>query len=144
MKRGHLGTLVEKIKGEYKREFLFWAFSVILSLFMLFFFLVEIKTYFALKMSKERIEEAYVRIQPQIVRIKEVLAKIDWQRNFKKESFVIDTSIDLRNLQGAYKTLKEFSSPQRDIYLLFKEMKYDEKSGSYPVLQINGEVIIFR
>ena len=144
MRKGLSGVIVEKIKGEYKREFLFWAFSVILSLLMLFFFIVEIKTYFALNVSKERIDGAFVRTQPQIVRIKEVLAKIDWQRNFKKESLAMDTSIDLRNLQRAYETLREISSPQRDTYFLLREMRYVATSEGYPVLQINGEVIIFR
>jgi len=135
--------LKEEIGNYYRKEFFFLVLGLFLLGGSLFIFIKEFKKFSALQESLSKIEQSYFRIQPEIVRLKEALSKVNWQREFRKETLEITAQIDLRNLKSAYQTLKSLSNTYEDTYFLLKEMTYKEEKER-PVLILKGEKVIYR
>jgi len=139
-----LSVIGKGITTEYKKEFYLWLISLFLFVLALFLFFKELKAYFALSYSKKNIERSYFKNQPQIVKLKRVLCKINWKREFKKETFEIKTTIDLRNLRKAYDSLEKLTPLKEDTFFVLKKMEYNLSKDKPPLLQVYGEVITFR
>ncbi len=136
--------LKEEVGAYYKKEFYFWIFGVLFFGISLFFLVKELKTFIALKESYSKIEESYYRIQPEIVRLKEALSKVDWQREFKKRELEVSLEVDLRNHQQAFTTLEALTNSQLDTFFSLREMKFERQEGKNPILNVKGTKIIYQ
>ncbi len=128
----------------YRKEFFFWIFSVLFLGISLFFSVREVKKFSALKESYDRIERSYLRVQPEVVRLKEVLKEINWEREFKKEEIPLVLEIDLTNLKSSFNTLETLTSPSEDTFFSLKEMTLSKREDKKPLLIIKGIKIIYR
>jgi hypothetical protein len=134
----------EEIKAFYRREFNFWLFSIIFLGICVLFFVREVKKFNSLSESYRRIESSYLRIQPEIVKLKEALRHLSWEREYQREEISISMEIDLRDLKKAFNSLKSLSDPERDIFFYLKEMKLNSEKGKPPILSIKGQKIVYK
>jgi len=146
----------EEIKNHYRKEFFVWILSVLVLGSSLFVFVKELKYFFTLRKSLDQIEQSYVRIQPEIARLKRLLNTIDWNREYRKESFNITMKVRIRDLRNSYRVLKSLAGNNDDIFFLLQEMSYiqekNNKSGTAKngeefeeaFFQVKGEKIIYR
>ncbi|MDW8095051.1 MAG: hypothetical protein RMI63_08555 [Caldimicrobium sp.] len=127
-----------------KREFYVWLISVLIFTLSLWFSLRELKLYLGLIKSKHAVEESYYRVQPEVVRLRESLKKIDWQRSFSKEIIAVKAVVDLTNLNKAIRELQTITNPREDVFFVLKEMTIKVEKDKRPILHITGDKIFYR
>ncbi|MEZ0344224.1 MAG: hypothetical protein ABWJ99_05430 [Caldimicrobium sp.] len=136
--------LREEIVTYYKKEFYFWVFSVFFLGISVFFFIREFKMFLTLNESHKKIEESYYRIQPEIVRLKEALSKVNWQREFQKKELEVSLEVDLTNLKKTFTTLRTLTNSQEDTFFHLIEMTFEKRENTKPLLKIKGTKIIYK
>lgn len=141
-----LSAIRDTIKREYRKEFIIWLSALMLFFIGLAFVVREVKKFFVLSEIRKKVESDYFTLQTEVVRVKEKLLTINWQRGFTKVTSDVNLMINLRDLGKAVKEIKAISGSAGDTYLVIKEMVYKhEKEKEFdPRLQIIGEVWTFK
>jgi len=139
----NLKLLKEEVGKYYKREFILWLLGGIGLTLALFLVVWQGKKYLILKESFERFNTSFSKMQSEIRNLKQELPKINWSREFKKEMVELNLEVDLRDLNGALRTVRGLVDPAEDKFFDLKTMKLKADNASV-VMMINGQSILFR
>ena len=135
--------LKEYTRKGYKKEFIIWLVSLVIFIISIFSLITEAKRYLALSESKKKIEESLYRLQPEISTLRKNFEQINWQRDYQKFSFYIDTSFNLTHLPTTLTELSKLTS-YKDTYFIIYEMSYQRGNSTKPILILKGELITFK
>lgn len=140
-----ISAMRDTIKREYRKEFIIWLSALILFFIGLAFVVREVKKFFVIKEIRKNVESDYFALQTKVVKVKERLVSIDWQRDFTKVTADVNLMVDLRDIGKGIREIKALSSSD-DTYLVIKEMVYKQEKDKevVPRLQIIGEIWTFK
>lgn len=140
--KNFIPILKETLRGGYKRDFYFWLFALFSFAFSISFFIIETKQFLALLESQERLNDSFMKLQPQILRLQERLKRIDWKRDYSKKTIFLSLTLDLGNLPKTLKELHDLTKGE-DTYLLIEYMTYSLAKDQLPALLLKGMIIKF-
>lgn len=140
-----ISAMRDTIKREYRKEFIIWLSALILFFIGFAFVVREVKKFFVIKEIRKNVESDYFALQTKVVKVKERLVSIDWQRDFTKVTADVNLMVDLRDIGKGIREIKALSSSD-DTYLVIKEMVYKQEKDKevVPRLQIIGEIWTFK
>uniref|UniRef100_A0A832GRX1 Uncharacterized protein n=1 Tax=Caldimicrobium thiodismutans TaxID=1653476 RepID=A0A832GRX1_9BACT len=140
-----ISAMRDTIKKEYRKEFIIWLSALIMFFIGIAFVVREVKKFFVIREIRKNVESDYFALQAKVVKVKERLVSIDWQRDFTKVTADVNLMVDLRDIGKGVREIKALSSSD-DTYLVIKEMVYKQEKEKEvdPRLQIIGEIWIFK
>lgn len=140
-----ISAIRDTIKREYRKEFIIWVSALIMFFIGIAFVVREVKKFFVIREIRKNVESDYFALQTKVVKVKERLVSIDWQRDFTKVTADVNLMVDLRDIGKGVREIKALSSSD-DTYLVIKEMVYKQEKEKEvdPRLQIIGEIWTFK
>lgn len=140
-----ISAIRDTIKREYRKEFIIWLSALIMFFISIAFVVREVKKFFVIREIRKNVESDYFALQTKVVKVKERLVSIDWQRDFTKVTADVNLMVDLRDIGKGVREIKALSSSD-DTYLVIKEMVYKQEKEKEvdPRLQIIGEIWTFK
>lgn len=140
-----ISAIRDTIKREYRKEFIIWLSALIMFFIGIAFVVREVKKFFVIREIRKNVESDYFALQTKVVKVKERLVSIDWQRDFTKVTADVNLMVDLRDIGKGVREIKALSSSD-DTYLVIKEMVYKQEKEKEvdPRLQIIGEIWTFK
>lgn len=140
-----ISAMRDTIKKEYRKEFIIWLSALIMFFIGIAFVVREVKKFFVIREIRKNVESDYFALQTKVVKVKERLVSIDWQRDFTKVTADVNLMVDLRDIGKGVREIKALSSSD-DTYLVIKEMVYKQEKEKEvdPRLQIIGEIWTFK
>jgi hypothetical protein len=132
----------QEILRYYKKEFYLWLGAVLLLGISLSLSIKEYKKLTINLQSKTAVEESYYKLSKEIVRLKEVLKRINLKATQTMISIPFNGTYDLRDLNKTILNVKNLTQSDAS-FLVIRELKLI-KENNIPKLKITGEIVVFQ
>jgi hypothetical protein len=131
----------QEVLRYYKKEFYLWLGAVLLLGFSLSLSIKEYKKLTINLQSQTAVEESYYKLSKEIVRLKEVLKRINLKPTQTMISIPFNGTYDLRDLNKTILNVKTLAQSNAS-FLVIHELKLI-KENDIPKLKITGEIVVF-
>jgi hypothetical protein len=131
----------QEVLRYYKKEFYLWLGAVLLLGFSLSLSIKEYKKLTINLQSQATVEESYYKLSKEIVRLKEVLKRINLKATQTMISIPFNGTYDLRDLNKTILNVKTLAQSNAS-FLVIRELKLIKENG-IPKLKITGEIVVF-
>jgi hypothetical protein len=132
----------QEVLRYYKKEFYLWLGAVLLLGFSLSLSIKEYKKLTINLQSQATVEESYYKLSKEIVRLKEVLKRINLKATQTMISIPFNGTYDLRDLNKTILNIKTLAQSNAS-FLVISELKLI-KENDIPKLKITGEIVVFQ
>ncbi|MCC6048991.1 MAG: hypothetical protein LM579_05635 [Thermodesulfobacterium sp.] len=132
----------QEILRYYKKEFYLWLGAVLLLGISLSLSIKEYKKLTINLQSKTAVEESYYKLSKEIVKLKEVLKRINLKTTQTMISIPFNGTYDLRDLNKTILNVKSLTQSDAS-FLVIRELKLI-KENNIPKLKITGEIVVFQ
>jgi hypothetical protein len=132
----------QEVLRYYKREFYLWLGAVLLLGLSLSLSIKEYKKLTINLQSQATVEESYYKLSKEIVRLKEVLKRINLKATQTMISIPFNGTYDLRDLNKTILNVKTLAQSDAS-FLVIRELKLI-KENDIPKLKITGEIVVFQ
>jgi hypothetical protein len=132
----------QEILRYYKKEFYLWLGAVLLLGISLSLSIKEYKKLTINLQSKTAVEESYYKLSKEIVKLKEVLKRINLKTTQTMISIPFNGTYDLRDLNKTILNVKNLTQSDAS-FLVIRELKLI-KENDIPKLKITGEIVVFQ
>jgi hypothetical protein len=132
----------QEVLRYYKKEFYLWLGAVLLLGFSLSLSIKEYKKLTINLQSQATVEESYYKLSKEIVRLKEVLKRINLKATQTMISIPFNGTYDLRDLNKTILNVKTLAQSNAS-FLVIRELKLI-KENDIPKLKITGEIVVFQ
>lgn len=132
----------QEILRYYKKEFYLWLGAVLLLGISLSLSIKEYKKLTINLQSKTAVEESYYKLSKEIVKLKEVLKRINLKATQTMISIPFNGTYDLRDLNKTILNVKSLTQSDAS-FLVIRELKLIKENG-IPKLKITGEIVVFQ
>jgi hypothetical protein len=132
----------QEVLRYYKKELYLWLGAVLLLGFSLFLSIKEYKKLTINLQSQAAVEESYYKLSKEIVRLKEVLKKVNLKATQTMISIPFNGTYDLRDLNKTILNVKTLAQSNAS-FLVIRELKLI-KENDIPKLKITGEIVVFQ
>jgi hypothetical protein len=132
----------QEVLRYYKKEFYLWLGAVLLLGLSLSLSIKEYKKLTINLQSQATVEESYYKLSKEIVRLKEVLKRINLKATQTMISIPFNGTYDLRDLNKAIFNVKNLTQSNAS-FLVIRELKLI-KENDIPKLKLTGEIVVFQ
>ncbi|MCC6026017.1 MAG: hypothetical protein LM575_03505 [Caldimicrobium sp.] len=132
----------QEILRYYKKEFYLWLGAVLLLGISLSLSIKEYKKLTINLQSKTAVEESYYKLSKEIVKLKEVLKRINLKATQTIISIPFNGTYDLKDLNKTILNVKSLTQSNAS-FLVIRELKLI-KENDIPKLKITGEIVVFQ
>ena len=132
----------QEVSRYYKKEFYLWLGAVLLLGLSLSLSIKEYKKLTINLQSQATVEESYYKLSKEIVRLKEVLKRINLKATQTMISIPFNGTYDLRDLNKTILNVETLAQSNAS-FLVIRELKLI-KENDIPKLKITGEIVVFQ
>ena len=132
----------QEILRYYKKEFYLWLGAVLLLGISLSLSIKEYNKLTINLQSKTAVEESYYKLSKEIVKLKEVLKRINLKATQTIISIPFNGTYDLKDLNKTILNVKSLTQSNAS-FLVIRELKLI-KENDIPKLKITGEIVVFQ
>jgi hypothetical protein len=132
----------QEVLRYYKQEFYLWLGAVLLLGFSLSLSIKEYKKLTINLQNQATVEESYYKLSKEIVKLKEVLKRINLKATQTIISIPFNGTYDLRDLNKTILNVKNLTQSDAS-FLVIRELKLI-KENNIPKLKITGEIVVFQ
>ncbi len=132
----------QEVLRYYKKEFYLWLGAVLLLGLSLSLSIKEYKKLTINLQSQATVEESYYKLSKEIVRLKEVLKRINLKATQTMISIPFNGTYDLRDLNKTILNVETLAQSNAS-FLVIRELKLI-KENDIPKLKITGEIVVFQ
>jgi hypothetical protein len=132
----------QEVLRYYKKEFYLWLGAILLLGISLSLSIKEYKKLTINLQSQAIVEESYYKLSKEIVKLKEVLKRINLKATQTIISIPFNGTYDLRDLNKTILNVKTLAQSNAS-FLVIRELKLI-KENDIPKLKITGEIVVFQ